>query len=131
MRRTFEGRISVGGVVMVALIASGLYFGAMYIPVLTHKMSVRDVAREQAARMLVDFDDMRIRQQAYEKVLARTGIQIGTSEMLLLREQNPNRCSITIRWTEQVKHLWGKNHVMKMAVTESAQPGAIKMKNAN
>lgn len=132
MRRA-RGRVSIAQVVGLAVLAAGLYFGFKYLPVLTHRMGLADVARGAAARMVVDLNDAKIREQIHQEARARTGVQIGMSELFLERKTHPvleNR--VTIRWTEQIKHPWSKSpHVIKMEVTETAAVGNEKvMKNA-
>jgi hypothetical protein len=130
--RRMGGRVSVVQVVGLAVLAVGLYFGFRYLPVQMHKMGMGSVARTAAAKMMVEVDDAKIRNQVYQDALSETGIQIGTSELLVKRERNPViKNTITIRWTEQVWHPWSKApHVMKMEVSESIGAGGIKIKNA-
>ena len=122
------GRASVSGIVMIVLGAIALYFAFMYLPVLMHKMSIGDVARQAAAKMQVDFADAKIRESIRTDIKSRTGVEIGMSELLITRKGTLT--TVNVKWTEQVKHLWGTNHVIKMEVTESVVPGNVKLKNA-
>ena len=128
--RRERGRVSVSQIVMLAALVAGLYFGVMYLPILSHRWAMGDIARKAAAKMIYEFNDMEIREFVRTEAEQHTGIQIGTSELWLERRRQPTQYVVTIRWTEQVKHLWGKNHVMKMAVTEGVEPGGTVIKNA-
>ena len=131
MRARQSGRVSIAQVVAVGVLAVAGYFAFMYFPLLTHRMALGTIAREGAAKMLIEFNDGKLREEIFQKAKTETGVQIGMSEMFLQRQSNPIKATVTIKWTEQVKHVWGKNHVLKMSVTESAQPGAVKFgKNA-
>ena len=125
-----RGRVSIAQVVALAILAVGLYFGFMYLPVFTHKMGMGDVARKAAAKMVVEMDDMKIRNFVYETAKHDTGVQVGPSEVFVKRDTQPIANTVTIRWTEQIKHVWGKNHVMKMEVVETIGHGGVTMKNA-
>lgn len=126
-----RGRVSVAQVVVVSALAVGLYFGFRYLPVQMHKMGMGEIARAAAARMMVEFNDAKIREQVFQEAKSKTGVQIGTSELLLKRQQQPIVNTVTIRWTEQIHHPWSKSpHVLKMEVTESAAHGGKVMKNA-
>lgn len=132
MRIRQGGRVEVVQVVGVVVLAAALYFGFMYLPVLTHRMAMADIARRYAARMLVDFNDGKLREEIFQQAKKETGIQIGMSELFLQRKQQPSSTHVTIKWTEQVKHIWGGSpHVIKMSVTESADnSGGKLLKNA-
>jgi hypothetical protein len=127
--RRSSGKISVMGVVMVAVAIAGVYFGAMYLPVLSHRMSIGDVAREAAAKTMVEHNDTAIREWVFTEVKNRTGIQVGTSEIQVSRGTGGVR-TVTVKWTEQVQHVWGTRHVLKMQVTEAVEPSKLHMKNA-
>ena len=125
------GRVGIVQVVAVVVLAAALYLGFMYLPVLTHRMTMSDIARRYAARMLIDFNDAKMREEIFLEAKKDTGIQIGMSELFLQRKQQPLSTHVTIKWTEQVKHIWGKNHVIKMSITESADNSGGKLiKNA-
>lgn len=124
------GKISFGGIVLVVLAVAGIYFGFQYLPVLMHRMSIGDVARETAAKMQVEHDHARLGEMVRTEVKSRTGVQVGMSDLQLQRKQPGNVTVVTIKWTEQVKHIWGTNHVLKMEVTEQIEPGKVRLKNA-
>lgn len=128
-----RGRVSIAQVVALTVLAVGLYFGFRYLPVFMHKMGMGDIARAAAAKMMVELDDAKIRDQVFQEAKAKTGVQIGMSELQIKREHSPVRNTITIRWTEQIRHPWSKApHVLKMEVTETISPGGanLGMKNA-
>lgn len=131
MRRS-SGKVSIAQIVGLAILAVGIYFGWMYLPVLSHKMAMDDLARTYAARMLIDYDDTKMREEIRARAKSETGIEIGhMSELFLERRTSPKiKRVVTIKWTEQVKHVWGKNHVLKMSVSQSIEPGGKVMKNA-
>lgn len=124
-----RGKFSIGGAVVVVLLVAGLYLGFMYLPVGLHKWTMGEVARGAASRMMVEFDDNAIRNKVVDEA-RRNGLTVGPSEVLLQRDPVARKATVTIKWTEQVKHIWGKNHVIRMQVSEIAAPGDIKIKNA-
>ena len=126
-----SGKVSVVQVLALLVLAVAGYSAFMYFPLLTHRMALGTIAREAAAKMMVEHNDGKLREEIFERAKRETGVQIGMSEMFLQRQPNPRKTTVTLRWTEQVKHVWGKNHVIKMQVQESAEPGAVKFgKNA-
>ena len=56
------GKISVGQVVVLALIVVGGYFGVQYLPLLSQKAAAKDVARRAAAKMVIEPNDSVIRE---------------------------------------------------------------------
>jgi len=126
-----SGKVSVVQVLALLVLAAAAYGAFMYFPLLTHRMALGTIAREAASKMLIEHNDGKIREEIFERAKRETGVQIGMSELFLSRSASVHKTIVTIRWTEQVKHVWGKNHVIKMQVQESAEPGAVKFgKNA-
>lgn len=129
-RNLERGGISVTQVVMFAILAVVLYMAYAYVPGMMHKGAMRDIARNAAAHMVVEASDPIIREEVVKKA-TEAGIVVGQSDVRIDRQLKPSiKYTVTITWTEKVKHIWGKTEVYKSTASGIAEPGKSGVKNA-
>lgn len=129
-RNTERGGISITQVVVGAIVAAVLYAAVMYVPGVMNKSTMNGIARDAAARMVLESNDAAIREEIVKKATA-AGIVIGQSEIKLERRIQPTvKYTVTLTWTEKVKHVWGSTQVSKSTASGIAEPGKSGIKNA-
>ncbi len=129
-RNLEQGGISIAQIVTGTIVVVAVYLAAMYIPGVMHKVTMKDIARNAAAKMVLETNDAPIREEVAKQAKA-AGIVIGQSEIQINRQMKPTlKYTVTLRWTEQVKHVWGSTHVRKQVVSGIAEPGQSGIKNA-
>lgn len=130
LRNLERGGISIAQVVIGAIVAVAIYMAVMYVPGVMNKSTMKDIARTAAARMVVESNDAALREEIVKKATA-AGIVIGQSEIRLERRLQPTiKYTVTLTWTEKVKHVWGSTKVSKATISASAEPGLSGIKNA-
>jgi len=130
IRRT-SGRISVGGIVLLAVLLVAAYFGLQYLPVISQKARGGDIARNAAAKMVIEPNDYVIREFIQEQAKQK-GLTIPPSQ-IAVRRNHPQRGMYTVelKWNHQIKHVWGKTKVVNLHVAETADTSGGKvLKNA-
>lgn len=130
MRRT-EGKVSIAQIVVLAGLVAGGYFGVQYLPVLTSKGAAKDIARVAAVKMNVEPNDSVIREYIDTEARKRK-LPIGPSQVVLRRDfPQPGMYTVELGWTHQTKHVWGKNVVRQLKVSETSDGTTGKiLKNA-